>query len=248
MKSILYVNGCSHSCGAEISYVGSSREPKDLDLSWAGQLANRFNLLHYNDAIPGNTNTGIVSTTIDSLLRLLDNHDPAEIMVIIGWSSFERIDFIYDNIRYKFVPGVQTLSYFKEWPKVVRRAFDSWIVSSDPYNDVMNKFSLDYYNMVNFLKNHNLDYYFFNAISSVRVPSNNLLHELHDNRPNLKLFDFIKNDVNYLDPCNQDMTYYHYLKARYDGHIDNRNHHFLQDAQQAWCTILTERIKGKFNI
>ena len=43
MKRILYVNGCSHSCGAEISYAGSMRESKDLELSWAGQVAKRFN-------------------------------------------------------------------------------------------------------------------------------------------------------------------------------------------------------------
>ena len=248
MKRILYVNGCSHSCGAEISYVGSWRKPKDLELSWAGQMAKRFNLIHYNDATSGTGNDAIVSTTIDSLLTLLDKYKPEEIMVIIGWTSFERTDFIYNNIRYKFVPGVQTLPHFNKWPLIVRNAFDNWIVSIDPYNDSMNKFSLIYYNMVNFFKIHKLDYYFFNAVVPVNLPSTNLLHELTNHQPNMRLFDLIKNDENYLDPFNIDMTYYHYLKARYDGHIDNRNYHFLQDAHYEWCDILTEQIKGKFNI
>ena len=73
MKRILYVNGCSHSCGAEISYAGSMRESKDLELYWAGQMAKRFNLIHYNDATSGTGNDAIVSTTIDSLLTLLNN-------------------------------------------------------------------------------------------------------------------------------------------------------------------------------
>lgn len=245
MKSILYVNGCSHSCGAEISYVGSMREPKDLETCWAGQLADRFNLIHLNDAVSGNSNETILSTSINSILKLLEEHDPREIMVIIGWSSFERTDFIYDGVRYRFVPGCQELDYFKNWPKVVKKAFDNWIISTDPYNESMNSFSLTYYAMRNFLKLHQLDYYFFNAVNHVHMPAINLLHELTNYIPNHKLFNLMQFDNNYLNPFDKESCYYQYMKARYDGHVDGRNHHFLADAQTEWANILQEKIKNK---
>ena len=96
---------CSHSCGAEISYAGSMRESKDLELSWAGQVAERFNLIHYNDATSGTGNDAIVSTTINSLLTLLDKYKPEEIMVIIGWSSFERTDQEWSSILTEQIKG-----------------------------------------------------------------------------------------------------------------------------------------------
>lgn len=245
MKSLLYVNGCSHSCGAEISYVGSMREPKDLDSSWAGKLANKYDLFHYNDAVSGNSNETILSTTINSVLKLLDEYNPKELLVIIGWSSFERTDFIYEGTRYRFVPGCQELDYFKEWPKVVKRAFDNWIISTDPYNESMNKFSLIYYSMRNFLKLHQIDYYFFNAVNHVHYPAVNLLHELDKHTPNHKLFKLMEADNNYLNPFDKESCYYQYMRTRYDGHVGGRNHHFLEDAQDEWAKILEEKIKHK---
>jgi hypothetical protein len=244
MKRILYVNGCSHSCGAEISYVGSCRAPEDLTNSWAGQLASRFNLEHVNSAISGQDNLAILSSSIHSILNLLDRHPPEDILVVIGWSGFERDHFIYNDKLYRFVPGCETLSHFKEWPSIVQTAFYNYISGTDPVNST-NKFSLIYYAMTNFLKLHNIDYYYFNALHAINYPSKNLLHQVDEELPTVKLFDKMKFDPNYLEPMNWRMTYYDYMKSKYDGHIGGRNHHFLADAQTDWANIIADKIKHK---
>ena len=77
------------------------------------------------------------------------------------------------------------------------------------------------------------------------MPEQNLIHELDFNRINYKLFDILKSDVNYLEPFNNDMAYYQYMKVRHNGHVDGRNHHFLEDAQQEWADLMDEKIGNK---
>jgi hypothetical protein len=246
MKKLLYVNGCSHSCGAEISYVGSCRVPEDLTNSWAGQLASRFNLEHVNSAISGQDNLAILSSSIHSILNLLDRCPAEDILVIIGWSGLERDHFIYDDVLYRFVPGCETLPYFKAWPNIVQTAFYNYILGTDLDSSNYNKFSLIYYAMTNFLKLHNIDYYYFNALHAVNYPNKNLLHEVDNQLPTVKIFENIQNDTNYLEPMNWEMTYYNYMRIRHDGHIDGRNHHFLADAQSEWADILAAKMQPKF--
>jgi hypothetical protein len=245
MKKLLYVNGCSHSCGAEISYPDSHRTPDDLKGSWGGQLASRFNLIHYNDAIAGQDNHSIMSSTIHSVLNLLDQYNANEILVIIGWTGFERDHFIYQDKKYRFVPGCQDRPFFKQWPDVVQNAFHNYILGIDLKSNTNNKFSLIYYSLVNFLKLHNVDYYFFNALHAVQYPAKNLLHETSNDNPTIKIFDQIQSDSNYLEPLNWDLTYYAYMKSRFDGHIDGRNHHFLASDQTTWANILADKIQYK---
>jgi hypothetical protein len=242
MKKILYVNGCSHACGAEISYVGSHREPQDLKKSWAGKLASKYKLIHHNDALSGQGNESIYSNSVNSILKLLDTYSPEEIFVILGWSGFERTNFIYENISYRFVPGCQELEYFPKWPKIVRNAFNNWIISVDFKNAIMNKTAMLYFSMKQFLEINKIEYYFINTVHSYVMPEQDLMHELDFNRINYKLFDILKSDVNYLEPFNNDMAYYQYMKVRYNGHIGGRNHHFLEDAQEEWAELIDEKI------
>ena len=242
MKKLLYVNGCSHCCGAEISYVGSHRESKDLELSWPGKLAKSYNLIHKNDALSGQGNQSIFSNTVHSILNLLKTHKPEEIFVIIGWSGFERTDYIYEDKRYMFIPGFQEVKQFSMWPSVIKKAFNSWILGCDFDNHLMNQNLLYYFSMKNFLEKYNVEYYFINTVHSYVVPVKNLMHDLDNFKVTTDLVDMLKNDVRYLEPFNNDMAYYQYMKVRYNGHIDGRNHHFLEDAQQEWAELIDEKI------
>lgn len=242
MKTLLYVNGCSHSCGAEISYPLSLRQPKDLELSWCGQIARKYGLIHHNDAYSGQGNDEIFTTSIYSLSNLLKTVPPENILILIGWSSFDRQYQIFQNKKYSFVPGINETPGFQEWPRQVKKAYKNWILGIDD-DDSLNKFSLIYFNTINFCKMNHLDYYFFNAIEPVKFPRRNLIHHLYNNSVNTDIFECIKDDDNYLEPFNTDMTYYNYLKQRYNGHIDGRNHHFLPDAQAEWADILDENIQ-----
>ncbi len=245
-KKILYVNGCSHCCGAEISYRGSHREPKDLELSCPGQLSKKYNLIHKNDALSGQGNQSIYSNTVHSILELLKKYKSEEIFVIIGWSGFERTDYIFEDKRYMFIPGFQETKGFETWPAQIKKAFKYWILGCDFSNHLMNQTVLLYFSMRNFLEKYNIDYYFINTVHSYVVPTKNLLHDLDNFRVTSDLLNMLKEDKNYLEPFNNDMSYYQYMKHRYDGHIGGRNYHFLEDAQQEWADLIHQKIGHKF--
>ena len=247
MKKILYVNGCSHCCGAEISYVGSHRTPEDLELSWPGQLSKKYNVIHKNDALSGQGNQSIYSNTVHSILDLLKRYRPEEIFVIIGWSGFERTDYIYEDKRYMFIPGTETGSKsFDHWPSEVKQAFKYWILGCDFNNDLMNQTALLYFSMRIFLEKYNVDYYFINTVHPYFMPTKNLLHELDNHSVNMHILNLLKQDTNYLEPFNNDMAYYQYMKARHNGHIEGRNHHFLEHAQREWAELIDKKIGYKF--
>lgn len=241
-KKLLYVNGCSHSCGAEISYPKSFRESNDLSRSWGGRIADHYGLVHHNDAVSGQSNYGIHTTTINSVLELLDKYSPDEIIVMIGWTSFDRAEIVYNNRLYRVGPSCDLRPSFKQWPLEVREAFKNFILLNDYENGSMNSFSLIYYNTINFLKLHGIDYFFFNSIQGMVRPKVNLLHQLNNNRPTNSIFDQISRDKNYFYPFDDDMTYYHHLKSRFDCFYEGRNHHFLEDAHQYWSELLINRL------
>jgi len=238
MKKILYVNGCSHAAGSEISYVNSCRTPNDLKNCWGGQIASRFNLVHCNDAQPGQGNEATLSNTLNSVTKLLKAHRPEEIFVIIGWSGFERTDFVYEGKHYTITAGMETLSNFKKLPLPVQQAWEVTINGSDPHY-VMNRFSIIYFTLVSFLKHHGIDYLFFNAFSACYVPRENLLHKENNNEINLELFNTIKKDTNYINAFELDKCYVQYLIGNgFNAHKENRNFHFTKDGHTAWADYL----------
>lgn len=107
MKKIkLFVNGDSHTA---LVYPYSQRH-----LPTATQiLANKLSLDYENLALPGASNQRIIRTTIQRLSEL----DPANTIIIIGWTSFERTEWFYNNNwhnisggpEYKVDPLVQPL-------------------------------------------------------------------------------------------------------------------------------------------
>lgn len=240
MKKILYVNGCSHSCGAEMSYIGSCREQYDIDNSFGGIIANRFNLIHYNDALSGVGNRYIVSNTIDSILKLLKEYKNSEIFVLIGWTGIERIPVIFENNIYHFVAGISDKTV-SSWPQTVQESFQNWILTSD-WEDCANKFVLDYFTLRNFLLIYGIDYCFFNAVHANGIPKKNLLHQIKNYSIDKNLFEIMRNDKRYLDPHKNDMSYTHYLKKKYDPFEEGRTYHYREEAHREWAEFLVSRI------
>jgi hypothetical protein len=85
----LYVNGDSHSAqvyGHE--HAGTS---------FVEQLAKRFSAKLINQALPGGSNQRIIRTATEDLRSL----DPNDTFVLIGWSSFERAEWYYNQQWHK---------------------------------------------------------------------------------------------------------------------------------------------------
>ena len=246
MKRVLYVNGCSHSCGAEISKVFSERTTEDLEKSFGGIISKKFNLLHVNDALPGCSNKIICSTTIHHILKLLEDFKSSEIFVLIGWTHPLRSEVIYNETLYHFSGATNSFPHFKDYPSIVQDCYNNWVNITDLSNTIYNDFSLNYFSLVSFLNFYKIDYYFFNAVSPICRPEKNYLHKINQNETNYRLFDLIENDANYLEPYNRNLTYYNYLQYKgYDCKIDKRNHHFTEDAHIEWSNVLLDKINNK---
>jgi hypothetical protein len=241
VKKVLYSNGCSHTAGAEITKPGSCTA-LDRKLSFSGQLASRWNLLSINDAEPGQGNYAIVSQTIFRVSELLEKYKPNEIIVLIGWSGLDRVDFVMNNSKYKFCSN----KIDDDWPNVVKEAWELWVLSTNT-NVNLNKFSLYYFTLVNFLESYNIEYYMFNAVNCISLPTKNVLHANH--KPTLELFDNIKNNNRYMFPFDEEYIYHVYIRnSGFDGFVNGRSNHFLESAHIYWANFITSYIlKHNYN-
>lgn len=117
---ILYVNGDSHSAGAQavnnhcfanddFSKVALGRKPHpdNLEVSWGMQLSKMLKLALVCDAEAASSNERILRTTY-SFLETLDQKRYPYVMVIIGWSNWERTEFLNSSNEYiQINPGFE---------------------------------------------------------------------------------------------------------------------------------------------
>jgi hypothetical protein len=84
----LYVNGDSHS--AEVYTADIYGYPGK---SFSEQLAEKFSAQLINHSLPGGSNQRIIRTSEQALSSL----DPSTTLVLIGWTSFERAEWFFDQ-------------------------------------------------------------------------------------------------------------------------------------------------------
>jgi hypothetical protein len=84
----LWVNGDSHTAG--------SYSPCNVEQPFALQVAQALDLEYTNISLPGGSNNRIIRTTIEALPKL----DPMETFILIGWSSWERTEWYWNNQWY----------------------------------------------------------------------------------------------------------------------------------------------------
>ena len=74
------------------------------------------------------------------------------------------------------------------------------------------------------------------------MPKKNLLHGALDNKPNESLVRMLQSDENFLDPFDDDMSFWNYLRTKFNPTIDGRLNHFAEDAHSAWAELLLRRM------
>jgi hypothetical protein len=99
----LWVNGDSHTAG--------SYSPHNVKQPFAKQVAQALDLDYTNISLPGGSNNRIIRTTIEALPKL----DPQETFILIGWSSWERTEWYWNNQWYAMCgdPGYQVPDFAK---------------------------------------------------------------------------------------------------------------------------------------
>jgi len=108
---ILYVNGDSHTAAAEAVnpyafaeddsqyfYMGRVAHPDNLAVSWGKLLSLSLRSGFHCAAESASSNARIIRTTREWLANRSSNND---VLVIIQWSTWEREEWLIDNIYYQ---------------------------------------------------------------------------------------------------------------------------------------------------
>jgi hypothetical protein len=109
---MLYVNGDSHTAGAEavnshafaeddsaLFYLGRSPHPDNLAVTWGKTLSLALRSGFRCDAESASSNARIIRTTRDWLAGGGAGHPDQ--LIIIQWSTWEREEWLHDNIYYQ---------------------------------------------------------------------------------------------------------------------------------------------------
>ena len=237
---ILYVNGDSHSAGAEAAVPYNSigedlaynqvrskaAHPKNIEVCYGQHLANSLNANLVVDAISGGSNKRIIRTTRE----FVEAHLTEDVFVVIGWAVVDR-DEIYHNGEYhclsagSYVPQ-ELEKYFKEWILNHNQSEREKAITSHEQIIGLHRYLLD----------KNVNHLFFNTVSMG-----------WDRIPNVKRIDW---NGYYLNPYNADFSYFSVLRGLGCEHAiwpnrQGNGDHFGSDAHLRWAEFLLPHIKEK---
>lgn len=223
---ILYVNGDSNTAAGEavndycfaeddpkLWAFGRSPHPDNLKVSWGQRLADRLGATLHCDAESASSNQRITRTLDDYLLH----HRPD--LVVIGWSTWEREEWIHDNKWYQVNAG----GVGNDWPEAIKERYKQWIVNLN-YQAMMNKMHRSIHNLHNRLSDMGVNHFFFTC---------------YEPFANVEQLDW--NNC-YLDPYAKTSTYYNWCLNNGFKPVKEGSYHFGADAHAAWAEFLYPQI------
>lgn len=228
---ILYVNGDSHSAGAEAvnnhcfaqddpaySSLGRQPHPDNLKVSYSQILANNLGYELVCDAESGSSNDRIIRTTLEYL-----KHNTPD-LIVIGWATWEREEVLIDGNYYQFSAGWITDC----WPPIptnVTEQYKQWVTDRDDTQTYCESAQKQIWGLHQQLRD--IPHLFFNTYRGLTVKDQ---------------FDF---DTSYLNPYEFNFSYSLWLKNQGYQTVNQNSFHFGPDAHQAWANHLTNMLKDR---
>jgi hypothetical protein len=214
---ILYVNGDSHSYGHDAG---------GPDFCYGKILAHRLGAALHLDATAGASNAKIIRTTRD----YLKTNTPHAI--IIGWSTWERTEWLYGNEYYQFSAGN---GLWANWPNEVKEQYKKFVIdrSTDFLNNAFQAHK-ELWNFYNEIKSHNIPFVFFNCYS-------NFKHIIAYGKPQYEW------GGKYINPYDENFTYYFWLKNQGYQPSNPEFYHYGADGQAAWAEFLLPHLIAELN-
>ncbi len=191
MKKVLFANGDSWTFGSEIMAPEFCVPNGQAGAGMAGRyLPGKFDFGHYNDfyripriwpsylgeildiptvvnvAAPARSNDTIYENTIEWILEnyISKGKSTDELLVVIGWSTPERKNVIIGDDKTSwmtFWPAMHDDSYYKS--DIAKEYFKFYVTNLWVEQEYIKRFVEQNYQLQNFFKTHNIDYYLFNA-------------------------------------------------------------------------------------
>lgn len=231
---ILYVNGDSHSAGAEAAnnfcfgyddpkyqHLGRKPHPDNLKVSYGQQLADLLSYQLTCDAESGSSNQRILNTTY----KYLENHRPN--LVIIGWATWEREEVWVDGEPHQFSAGL----ILDCWPPVsqaVKDRYKEWVLTRQDVNVYCDQQQQEIHKLHEFLRSKSIPHIFFNTFSAL-VDVDHL--EWHNS---------------YVGPYDHSQSYFNLLKSWGYQTVKQGNYHYPATAHTAWAEYLKNWLTTNF--
>jgi hypothetical protein len=232
---MLYVNGDSHSAGAEAVnphafaeddseyfYLGRAPHPDNLAVSWGRLLATTLKSSFRCDAESASSNSRIMRTTMEWLGGA--GQDFPDQLVIIQWSTWEREEWLHDGTYYQIGASGQ------DWvPAALESKYKQFIVDVD-WKEKTQQAHEEIWQFHKELNQQGIAHIFFNG--------NNDFSHLQKRR------DWGKN---YIGPYDASQTFDAVIRAKGIDTVMPGSWHFGRDGHSTWHRhILEYIIKHKF--
>lgn len=228
---ILYVNGDSHSAGAETvnnycfadddkrySHFGRKAHPDCVKLSYGQLLANKMGAEFICDAESGSSNDRIIRTT----RGYLKTNKPD--LIIIGWATWEREEWLCDDVYWQVSAGGVGF----DWPNEIKQQYKEWVIHETEF-DVINQKLIKVHKQIHDfhmeLESSGIPHLFFNTYLDFS-------HIVHMEKPT---FDW---GNSYIDPYEQSQTFFYWLKENGFKTVNSQSYHYGADAHVAWADRL----------
>lgn len=239
---ILYVNGDSHSAGAEavLSYcfaeedqkykhLGRKPHPINLTYSYGNLIAQQLNAQLVCDAESASSNDRIIRTTNE----YLKNNTPD--LIIIGWSTWERQEWFNQGIYWQ----VNSAPAGFDWPDSIKQQHKEWVLSrlDIDYEKDMVHWHEKIYNYHLMLNEKNIKHIFFNTFSNFEPISTG---RMRINIP--KMYNW---GDSYVGPYQTDLTYYYWLKNSGFEESKKGHYHYKSDGHRAWADFIYQNYVQK---
>lgn len=222
---ILYVNGDSHSAGAEAvndycfaeddqlyKSLGRIPHPDNERVSYGCNLANELGAVFHCDAESASSNSRIIRTTKE----YLKDFEPDAI--IIGWSTWEREEWFYNGIWWQVNAG----GVGHDWPDTIKDRYKDYILNLD-WETATQQAHTQIYTLHEELMDLKIPHLFFNTYS------------------NFGSQDPKEWDNCYIGPYDPKLTYWQWLTDQ--GFQSRPTYHFRADAHRKWAEFLLPHLQ-----
>ena len=232
---IIYVNGDSHSAGAELIkdycfanddqryvYLGRTPHPEAIPKTFGSHLAHALNAGYFLDAESASSNYRILRTT----KQFLEEKYSTTKTIIIGWSTWEREELWHEDRYYQLtasgsdsVPD-ELFDTYQSW--VMEQTEDNLRVKQEYWHTQIDDFHKE-------LQEQGIKHLFFNSMQPF----------------NKKWTGKLNWDNCYIDPYNQSMTFSNW--AEENGFLPaNGGNHYKEDTHVGWYKVLLKRLTNDY--
>ena len=227
---ILYVNGDSHTAGAEAVnthafaeddskyfYLGRAPHPENLAVTWGKQLSLTLNAGFHCAAESASSNSRILRTTREWLAsgRLVDSNQ----LIIIQWSTWEREEWLHDSVYYQV--GASGTDHV---PQALQEKYRHYVIGTD-WESKTKQAHDDIWQLHQELVEQGVKHIFFNG--------NNDFSKITDRK------DW---GPNYIGPYDPTQTYDAIIRAQGIDTVMPNSWHFGRDGHSAFHRFILDHI------